>query len=54
MKSAISSDSVFGKRVLTYWENRGTPEYSQVNGFTVGIENYIFLQRGKPYLSKNV
>ena len=36
-------DSVFGKRVLTYWENRGTPDHSQINGFMVGIENYIFL-----------
>ncbi len=23
--------------------NRGTPDYSQKNGFMVGIENYIFL-----------
>ncbi len=36
-------DSVFGKRVLTYWENRGTPDYNQMIGFMVGIENYIFL-----------
>ena len=33
-------DSVFGKRVLTYWENRGTTDYSQLNGFIVGVENY--------------
>ena len=46
-------DSVFGKRVLTYWENRGTPDYSQMNGFMAGIEDYIFLERGKPHLSKN-
>ena len=26
-------DSVFGKRVLTYWENRGTPDYNQMNEF---------------------
>ena len=48
------NDSVFEKRVLTYWENRGTPDYSQVNRFMVGIENYIFLERGKPHLSKKV
>ncbi len=39
-------DSVFGKRVLMYWENRGTPDYSQMNGFIEVIENYIFLERG--------
>ncbi len=48
-----TNDSVFGKRVLTYWENRGTPDCSQMNGFMIGIENYIFLERGKPHLSKN-
>ncbi len=47
-------DSVFGKRVLMYWENRRTPDDSQMNGFMVGIGNYIFLERGKPHLSKNV
>ncbi len=47
-------DSVFGKRELTYWENRATPDYKLMNGFMVGIENYIFLERGKPHLSKNV
>ncbi len=47
-------DSVFGKRVLTYRENRGTPDYSKMNELMVGIENYIFLKRGKPHLSKNV
>ena len=39
-----SSDSVFGKRVLTYWENGGTPNYNQMKGFIVDIENYIFLE----------
>ncbi len=48
------SDSVFRKRILTYWENRGTPHYSQMNGFMVGIENYIFFERGKPHFPKNV
>ncbi len=48
------NDSVFGKRVLTYWENRGTPDYREMNGFRVGIENYIFLERRKPNLFKNV
>ena len=47
-------DSVFGKRVIMYWENRGTLDYSPMNGFMVGTENYIFLERGKPHLSKNV
>ena len=44
------TDFVFGKRVLTYVENRGTPDYRQRNGFMVGIENYIFLERGKLHL----
>ena len=52
--TVFTNDSVFGKRVLTYWENMGTPDYSQMNVFMVGIENYIFLERGKPDLSKNV
>ncbi len=47
-------DSIFGKRVLTYWENRGTPDYNQMNALMVGIANYIFLERGKSHLSKNV
>ena len=47
-------DSVFGKRVLTYLENRGNPDYSQINGFMVGKGNYVFLERGKLHLSKNV
>ena len=29
----IKYDSIFGKRVLKYWENRGTPHYSQMNEF---------------------
>ena len=44
-------DSVFGKRVRTYWESRGTPDYSQMNGFRVGI--YIFLEKGNPHVSKD-
>ena len=47
-------DSMLGKRVLTYWENRGSPDYSQMNGFREGIERYIFLERVKPHLFKNV
>ncbi len=47
-------DSVFGKRVLTYWENRGTPDYCQMNEFMVCIENYIFLERGQLHLSESV
>ena len=50
----MTFDSVFGKRVLTYWENRGTPGCDQMDGFMIAIENYIFLERGKPHLSKNV
>ena len=53
-ESRTTYDSVFGKRVLTYWENRGTPDYCQMNGFIEGIENYIYLERRKPHLSENV
>ena len=53
-KITLTNDSVFGKRVLTYWENRGTSDYSKMNGFMVGIGYYIFLERGNPHLSKNV
>ncbi len=28
-----------------HWEYSGTSDYSQMNGFMVGIENYIFLER---------
>ena len=49
-----SFDSVLGKRVLTYWENRGNGDYNKMNGFMVGMENYTFLERGNPHLSKNV
>ncbi len=47
-------DSVFGKRVLTYGENRRNPDHSQMNGFIVGVGNYIFLEREKPTLSRYV
>ncbi len=47
-------DSVFGKRVLIYLENRGTPEDSNMNGFRIGIENYTFSKRGKPHIFKNI
>ncbi len=40
-------DSLWGERVLTYWERRGTPDYRQMNGFMVGTENYIFSERRK-------
>ncbi len=46
----MTIDSVLGKS----GENRGTLEYSQMNVFIVVIENYIFLERGRSYLSKNV
>ncbi len=49
-----SYDSVFGKGVLTYWENRGNLDYHQTNVFTVAIENYIFLERRESHLSENV
>ena len=45
------NDSIFAKRVLTYWDDN---DYSQMNGFMEGIENYIFLEKGKPHLSINV
>ncbi len=51
-------DSVFRvltyKRVLTYWENRGNPNYHQRNVFAVAMENYIFLERREPHLSENI
>ena len=34
--------SVFAKRVLTYWENRGNPGYSHMNVFIVPMANYTF------------
>ncbi len=44
LESHLSSyDFVFGKRVLTYWENRGTSDCNHMNGFMVGIENYWLL-----------
>ena len=45
----VMTDTVFGKRVLTHWKNSVTPDYSQMNGFMVGIEEI-----GKPHPSKNV
>ncbi len=30
-----------------YWENRGTPDYSKMNGFVIGIENNIFFEKRK-------
>ncbi len=33
-------DSVLGKRVLTYWENRVNLDDSQMNVLIVPIENY--------------
>ena len=40
----VSYDSVFGKRVLMYRENRGNPGYSHMNVFIVSMENYTFLE----------
>ncbi len=50
----IKIDSVFGKRVLTYWENRVNLDYHQMNLFTVTMENYIFLEKAEPKLSENI
>ncbi len=49
-----TNDSVFGKRVLTYWENRGNLDDSQMNVLIVPMGNYIFLERGRSHLSKNI
>ena len=49
-----SYDSELGKRVLTYWENRGDLDYNQMNVFIVAVKNYIFLERRRPHLSINV
>ncbi len=38
-------DCVFGKRVLTYWENKGNPGYNHMNVFKATMENYIFSER---------
>ncbi len=46
------TDSVLGKRVLTYWENRGNLYYHWMNVFIVAMKNYIFLERGESHLSK--
>ena len=48
------NDSVFGKRVLMYWENRGNLNYHQMNVFMAAMENYTFLERGEPNLSENI
>ncbi len=50
----VTYDSVLVKRILTYLENRGNLDYSHMNVFTVAMENYIFLERRQPHLSKNV
>ena len=47
-------DSVLGKRVLTYWENRGTSGYSYMNAVLVPMEYYTFLERWDLPLSKNM
>ncbi len=41
----LSNDSVFAKRVLTYWENRENSGYSHMNVLIVPMENYTFLER---------
>ncbi len=44
---AMTCDSVFGKRVLTYWGNRGSLNYHQMNVFIVAMHGklYIFGKR---------
>ena len=34
-------DSVLGKMVLTYWENGGNLDYTQMNVYVVAMKNYI-------------
>ena len=50
----VLNDSVLGKRVLMYLENRRNLDFSQMNVFIVAMENYIFLERRRFHLSKNV
>ncbi len=47
-------DSVFGKRVLTYWEIRRDINNCHLNAPTVPIENYTFLERRDFLIFKNV
>ena len=41
----ILYDSVLGKRVLTYCENRGNINHCHLNVPTVSMGNYTFLER---------
>ena len=43
--ASSESDSVLGKRVLTYRENRGSSGYSYMEVVLVTMENYTFLER---------
>ena len=45
--------SVFAKKVLAYWENRGTPGYSYMDVLTVPMESYTFLESRDLPLFKN-
>ena len=54
MDLRTTNDSVLGKRVLTYWENRGNIDYHHKKFFIVAMDNYIFLKRGESHLSENV
>ena len=47
-------DSEFGKRVLTYCENRRNLKYHQMDIFMATMKNYIFLERREPHLSENI
>ena len=38
------TDSVFAKRVLTYWENWRNSDYNHLNAFIVPMENYTYLE----------
>ncbi len=44
-RPSLKNDSVFAKRVLTYWEYRGNPGYSHMNVLIVPLENYTFFER---------
>ncbi len=43
--SVMINDSVFGERVLTYWENRGNINHYHLNIPTVHMGNHTFLKR---------
>ncbi len=50
----VSTDSELAKRVLTDWEIVGNHADCKKNMSIVPRENYIFLERRKSLLSKNI